>query len=127
MAELKFHREHAWIKLVGNMGIIGISDFAQHQLGKIIYVELPEEGQEITAGEPFGAIESSKSTSDLIAPATGEVLESNGDLDDKPNLINESPYDQGWIAKIKLSDPTELEGLMDEPGYKEMTASEREK
>jgi glycine cleavage system H protein len=122
MAEIKFHKEHAWVKVVGDMGIMGISDFAQHQMGKIIYVELPEEGQEITAGEPFGAIESSKSTSDLIAPVTGEVVESNGELDDKPSLINESPYDQGWITKIKLSNPKELEDLMDEPGYKELIA-----
>jgi glycine cleavage system H protein len=122
MAEIKFHKEHTWVKVSNDVAIMGISDFAQRQLGKIIYVELPEEGQQVLAGEPLGAIESSKSTSDLIAPVSGEVVESNGDLDDKPNLINESPYDQGWITKVKLIDPGELENLMDEAAYQALVS-----
>jgi glycine cleavage system H protein len=122
MSEIRFHKEHTWVKVSDELAVIGISDFAQHQLGKIIYVELPDEGQEISAGEPFGAVESSKSTSDLLAPVSGVVVESNGELDDKPNLINESPYDQGWITKVKMKDPAELENLMSEGAYQNLVS-----
>jgi len=118
MSEIKFAKEHTWVRVDGEIGTIGISDYAQAQLGKIIYVELPEEEKEITAGEPFGQIESNKVMSELIAPVSGEVVESNEELDDKPRLVNESPYDQGWITKVKLSNPSELDELMDEAAYK---------
>jgi glycine cleavage system H protein len=120
MAGIKFHKEHAWVRVEGEIGTVGISDYAQSQLRKIIYVELPEDGKEIVAGEPFGQIESNKTTSDLIAPVSGEVVESNGALDDKPKLVNESPHDQGWITKVKLSNPSELDKLMDEAAYNSM-------
>ena len=123
MSERKFHKDHSWILAEGDQGTIGVSDYAQNQLGKIIYVELPEEGREIGIGEPFGVIESNKTTSDLIAPVSGEVVESNGALDENPELINDSPCGQGWITKVKLSNPAELEDLMDEAAYLKMVGA----
>jgi glycine cleavage system H protein len=117
MSTVRFHKDHCWIRDEGGLGIIGISDYAQNQMGQIIYVELPEIGRELTAGEEFGAIESSKTTSDLIAPISGEVIEANAALEDDPAPINSSPYDQGWIARVKLRRPSELDGLMDEAAY----------
>ena len=120
MSGRKFHKDHSWILAEGDKGTIGVSDYAQNQMGKIIYVELPEEGREIGQGEPFGVIESNKTTTDLIAPASGEVVESNRALDENPELINDSPYGQGWITRVKLSNPAEVEGLMDEEAYKKL-------
>ena len=117
MSTVRFHKDHCWVRTEGEFGTIGISDYAQNQMGQIIYVELPEAGRDLTAGEEFGAIESSKTTSDLIAPVSGEVIESNAALEDDPAPINGSPYDQGWIARVRLSRPAELEGLMDEAAY----------
>ena len=99
------------------IGIIGISQYAQEQMGKIIYVELPEAGTEVIAGEPLGALESSKVTSDLMAPVSGEVLESNQALEEEPTLINDSPYERGWITRVSLKDPSEIDGLMEEAVY----------
>jgi glycine cleavage system H protein len=117
MNTILFHKDHCWVRAEGDLAVIGISDFAQNQMGQIIYVELPEPGRELTAGEEFGAIESSKTTSDLIAPVSGEVLEANGSLEDDPAQINRSPYELGWIARIRLSLPAELDGLLDETAY----------
>jgi glycine cleavage system H protein len=117
MNTILFHKDHCWVRAEGDLAVIGISDFAQNQMGQIIYVELPEPGRELTAGEEFGAIESSKTTSDLIAPVSGEVLEANGSLEDDPAQINSSPYELGWIARIRLSLPAELDGLLDEAAY----------
>jgi glycine cleavage system H protein len=117
MSTMRFHKDHGWVRVEGDLATIGISDFAQNQMGQIIYVELPENGRDLTAGEEFGAIESSKTTSDLIAPVSGEVLEANGSLEDDPALINSSPYEQGWIARVKLSRPSELDALLDEAAY----------
>jgi glycine cleavage system H protein len=117
MSAIRFHKDHCWVRAEGDLATIGISDFAQNQMGQIIYVELPEPGRELTAGEEFGAIESSKTTSDLIAPVSGEVLEANGSLEDDPAQINNSPYDQGWIARVRLSQPEELGELLDETAY----------
>ena len=117
MTNVKFHQDHAWIRREGEIGIIGISHYAQEQMGKIIYVELPEAGTEVIAGEPLGALESSKVTSDLIAPVSGEVVESNQTLDEEPTLVNDSPYERGWITRVRLKDPAEIDGLMEEDVY----------
>jgi glycine cleavage system H protein len=117
MTNVKFHQDHAWIRREGEIGIIGLSHFAQEQMGKIIYVELPEAGIEVMAGEPLGALESSKVTSDLIAPVSGEVVESNQALDEAPTLINDSPYERGWITRVRLKDPAEIDGLLEEAAY----------
>lgn len=123
MAELKFHKEHAWISVEGDRGTIGISDFAQQQLGEIIYVDLPETDAEIKCGEPMCALESNKVATDVIAPVSGVILETNGSLDEEPSLINSSPYEAGWLVKISLKNPSELDALMDRTAYDQFIAS----
>ncbi len=115
-----------WINTEGDIGTVGISDFAQQQLGDILYVDIPEEGTDIVAGEEFGQIESAKSMSSLVAPVSGEVIKSNETLDDDPEIINGSPYEDGWIIKVKLKDPSELDGLLDKTSYEDMAAKEEE-
>jgi glycine cleavage system H protein len=121
--KIKFHPEHAWITVDGNLGTVGISDYAQQQLGEIIYVDLPKVDSEIRTGEAFCALESNKVASDVIAPVSGVVTEVNGALDDEPGLINSAPYTEGWLVKITLKDPSELDGLMETKAYEELTAS----
>ncbi|NMM65408.1 glycine cleavage system protein GcvH [Clostridium sp. P21] len=113
---LYYSDEHTWVKVDGDTAFIGISDFAQSQLGEILFVEMPELEDEITQGKPFGVVESSKKASDLIAPLSGEVLEVNEKLDDEPEYINEDAYD-AWIAKIKISDKGELDNLLSASKY----------
>ena len=123
MAELKFHKEHAWISINGDQGTIGISDFAQQQLGEIIYVDLPEVDAEIKYGEPLCALESNKVATDVIAPVSGLVIETNSSLDEEPDRINSSPYEKGWLVKVSLKNPTELDDLMDRTAYEQFIAS----
>ena len=114
---LYYSESHEWVKVEGNIAIVGITDYAQHALGNIVYVDMPEEGDEVTAGEDFGAVESVKAASDLISPVSGEVVEVNEALADSPELVNSDPY-ANWIIKVKLSDPAEVENLMDAAAYK---------
>jgi glycine cleavage system H protein len=113
----KYHPEHTWVRLENQLAVIGITDHAQAELGEIVYVDLPEPGDRLEAGREFGQIESTKTTSAMIAPISGEVLESNGLLENTPDLINRSPEENGWITKISPSDPRELENLMNKPDY----------
>jgi len=113
----KYHPEHTWVRLENQLAVIGITDHAQAELGEIVYVDLPEPGDRFEAGREFGQIESTKTTSAMIAPISGEVLESNGLLENTPDLINRSPEENGWITKISPSDPRELENLMNKPDY----------
>ena len=113
---LKYCREHTWVKIEGEYAYIGITDYAQDQLGEILFVEMPEVEDEITKGEDFGVVESSKVASDLIAPISGEVVEINEALEDEPEAINEDPY-EAWIIKVKISDNDELESLLNSDGY----------
>jgi len=117
MAELKFHKEHSWISIEGDHGTIGISDYAQQQLGEIIYVDLPDIDSEIRSGEPMCALESNKVATDVIAPVSGVIIETNGSLDEEPDRINSSPYEEGWLVKITLKNPSELDDLMDRSMY----------
>ena len=112
----KYAETHEWVKLEGEFAFIGISDYAQHELGDVVYVDFPAEGDDITAGEEFGAVESTKAASDLIAPVSGTVVEINSALDDAPELINEDPY-ENWMIKVQLSDASELDALMDAAAY----------
>ncbi len=125
--ELKYTKEHEWTKLEDDLIIIGITDYAQDALGEIVYIELPSEGDEITKGNPFGAVESTKSVSDLYAPVSGEVVEVNEALLDSPEAINEDPYGDGWMIKVKPYDVGELQDLMDSDEYTEFTEKESEK
>ena len=117
---LKYTDRHDWIRVEGEFAYMGITDFAQDQLGDILFVEMPEVGDEITSGKEYGIIESSKVASDLISPISGEVVEINERLDDEPEYINEDPYD-AWVVKIKVSDEDELESLLNSDGYESIT------
>ena len=121
MSKLYFTPTHEYIMVDGNVGYIGVSDFAQQQLGNVVYVDMPEQGDDITKGEDFGAIESVKAASDLIAPVSGAVLEFNELLLDNPKLINEDAM-KNWIIKVELSDPSELDDLLSEEDYKKLCA-----
>lgn len=114
--ELYYSKEHTWAKVEGDIATIGISDFAQDQLGEILFVEMPEIGDKITQDKSFGVVESSKKASDVIAPLSGEVVEINEKLDDEPEYINENAYD-AWIAKIKISDKGQLDNLLSASKY----------
>ena len=114
---LKYTKDHEWIKVEGNVGTIGITDFAQGELGDIVYVDINPELTELTAGESFGTIEAVKTVSDLYAPASGKVLELNKKLNDEPQLVNADPYGEGWIIKVELSDVSHLNGLLDAVSY----------
>jgi len=124
---LKYTKEHEWARVEDDIVIIGITDYAQDALGEIVYIELPSEGDEITKGETFGAVESTKSVSDLYAPISGEVVEVNEALLDSPEAINEDPYGEGWMVKVKPYDPSELEDLMDSDEYTEFIEKQSEK
>lgn len=113
---LKYNKEHLWARIEGGTAYIGITDFAQQQLGEILFVEMPETGDEVACGESFGVIESSKTASELICPLSGEVVEINEELDDEPEYVNESPYD-AWIIKIEIKDAGEIDKLMSASEY----------
>ena len=117
--DLKYTKEHEWIRVDGNTGAIGITDFAQQQLGDVVYVELPDVGSTITAGKVFGTIESVKAVSELFAPVTGEVVETNGSLKDRPDYVNSKPH-ESWMVKVKLTSPGEVASLMDAAAYEQL-------
>ncbi|PKL83462.1 MAG: glycine cleavage system protein H [Ignavibacteriae bacterium HGW-Ignavibacteriae-3] len=115
---LQYTKDHEWIKVDGNTGTIGISDFAQGELGDIVYVDIAPDLSDMTIGESFGTIEAVKTVSDLYAPVTGKVVEINSKLTDEPQLINTDPYGAGWIIKVELADPSQLNDLLDPAAYK---------
>lgn len=115
----KYAESHEWVKLDGDIATVGISDYAQHALGNIVYVDMPEVGDEVTQGDDFGAVESVKAASDLLSPISGEVVEVNSELEDKPELLNEDAF-ANWIIKVKVSDPSELDNLLDAEAYKKL-------
>ncbi len=124
MSKIYYSKTHEYAKVDGNVAVIGISDYAQHALGNVVFVDMPEQGEDVTAGEDFGAVESVKAASDLIAPVSGAVLESNEVLLDNPRLVNQSPLADGWIIKVEMTDPAELDNLMDEAAYAEFCKQE---
>ena len=115
--DLKYSEDHEWVKVEGNTVTIGITDFAQSELGDIVFVELPEEGDDISTGESFGSVESVKTVSELIAPVSGSIVAINEELEDSPELVNENPYEGAWMLKVELSDESELDNLLDAAGY----------
>ena len=115
---LKYSREHEWVKVVGSVAIVGITDFAQSELGEVVYVELPEVGVEVEANNTFGVVESVKAVSDLYAPVTGTVTEVNEELNDAPELVNSDPFEDAWMLRIEMSDTSELDGLLEADEYK---------
>ena len=120
MEGLYYAESHEYVKVEGEFGYVGITDYAQHELGNVVYVDMPEVDDEVTAGEEFGAVESVKAASDLLSPVSGTVVEVNEELEDQPEKINEDAFGNR-IIKVKLSDPSELDNLMDAKAYAEMT------
>lgn len=114
---LYYSESHEYVKVEGEFGYVGITDYAQEQLGNVVYVDMPEEGDEVTAGQEFGAVESVKAASDLISPVSGEVVEVNAELEDQPELVNSDAF-ANWIIKVKLSDTSELDNLMGAADYR---------
>lgn len=119
MSVIGFSKDHEWIELEGDIGTIGITDYAQEQLGDIVFVELPEVGRTVARNEEFAVVESVKAASEIYAPMTGEVVEVNEDLNDEPAVVNDDAQGAGWIARIRVTDPSEFDDLMDEEGYAE--------
>lgn len=117
---LKYTEDHEWIKIDGDIATIGITDFAQNELGDIVYVEIETEGEEIDKGEVFGTVEAVKTVSDLFMPISGEVVEVNEELEGSPEIVNEDPYEKGWMIKIKVSTTSELNDLLSSDQYKEV-------
>lgn len=118
---LLYSETHEWVKVEGDVAVVGVTDFAQSEMGDITYVDMPEADDEVSKDEEFGALESVKASSDLVCPVSGTVIANNEALEDAPELINQDPY-ENWIIKVKISDPAELEGLMDAAAYQAMTA-----
>ena len=124
--DLKYTKDHEWVKIEGELAIVGITDFAQKELGEIVYVEVDTLGDEVAADDVFGTVEAVKTTSDLMSPLSGEVVEFNPELDedegDNPGMINEDPFGKGWIIKLKYSDENELDNLLDAEAYENLIA-----
>ena len=123
---LRYSKEHEWVANEEATATVGITDYAQEQLGEIVFVELPAVGDTVSKDDPFGVIESVKAASDIYAPVSGTVVEVNEDLPESPEVINEDPYGDGWLIKVRVSDPDELEDLMNGEEYEEMVAKEKE-
>ena len=116
-AELKYSKDHEWARIEGDIATVGITDYAQNELGDIVYVELPEVGTQVEQGKSFGTVEAVKAVSDLFAPLSGEVVAVNEKLNDSPELVNQDPYGEGWMIKIKMSNPDEVEQLLSKEDY----------
>jgi len=117
--DLKYTKTHEWVRLDGETAVLGLTDTAQTELGDITYLELPDAGESVSAGEPFGVVESVKAASDMYSPIDGEVVERNDDAIEAPELINQSPYEKAWLVKVKLADPSQLDSLMSNSAYDE--------
>ena len=116
-SNLKYSKDHEWVKVDGNIATVGITDFAQSELGDIVFVDIQTEGEELGANEVFGAIEAVKTVADALMPVSGKVIEVNVDLEGAPESVNTDPYGAGWMIKVEMSDPAELDNLLDAAGY----------
>lgn len=124
--DLKYTKEHEWVLIEGGTATVGITDYAQDQLGDIVFVELPAVGDKVSKEDAFGVVESVKAVSDIYAPLSGKVIEVNDDLPDDPEMLNEDPYGDGWIIRIELTDPAEIEDLLTSVEYEQYVAEEKE-
>lgn len=124
--KLRYTREHEWVQIEGNQATVGITDYAQHELGEVVFVELPKVGDSVTKDEPLGVVESVKAASDIYAPVSGEVTETNDDLVSSPELINDDPYGDAWLVRVEMSDKAEIEHLMTAAEYQEYVEEEGE-
>ncbi len=114
---LKYSKDHEWVKVDGNIATVGITDFAQSQLGDIVFVDIQTEGEELEAGELFGNIEAVKTVADALMPVSGKIIEVNADLEGEPEAVNSDPYGKGWMVKVEMSNPAEVDGLLDADAY----------
>ena len=121
-ADLRYTKDHEWVKVDGDTATIGVTDFAANQLGDVVFVDLPPAGRTVEQFATFGVVESVKAVSDLYAPISGEVVEANGDLSGKPELVNSDPYGAGWMIRVRLGDATQVAGLLDAAAYEQLTA-----
>jgi glycine cleavage system H protein len=119
-SELKFTKDHEWVRINGTVATVGITDFAQSQLGDIVFVDVPTVGEDVAQHAVFGTIEAVKTVSDLFCPVSGEVTEFNDSLDDAPDAVNRDPYGEGWIIRVAMSDPAQVDGLLSSEQYKEL-------
>lgn len=117
---LRYTKDHEWIRMEGDEAVIGITDFAQHELGDIVYVEIETVGQEMNAGEVFGTVEAVKTVSDLFLPVNGTITEVNPNLNSNPELVNSDPYGEGWMIRMRVANPSEVDGLMDMAAYQQL-------
>jgi len=125
-SDRRYTKEHEWVRVEDNMGTVGITDYAQDQLGDIVYVDLPSPGTHVKQLEKLGEIESVKAVSDLYSPVSGEVVEVNQGVNDRPELVNQSPYEEGWLVRLRLADPAELDNLLTAKQYDELIAQAQE-
>jgi len=123
-ADLKYHREHDWARIEGDEAVLGITWFAQDALGELVHYEAPDEGSTVAKDEPYGEVESVKAVSDVIAPLSGEVVAVNQKAVDEPETVNEDPYGEGWLIRIRLGDPSEVDALLDAEAYKQVVAEQ---
>jgi len=122
--DLRYTREHEWVRLDGARAVVGITDFAQDALGDVVYADVPEVGTQLKAGEPFGEVESTKSVSDVYAPLSGSVIDRNPRLTESPEILNSDPYGDGWMVVIEVTDQSEVGALLEAAAYRELTESE---
>lgn len=120
--DLKYTKDHEWIRINGDIGTVGITDYAQSELGDVVFVELPPVGNKVEFGQSFGTVEAVKAVSDLYSPVTGEVIEVNKEIQDSPELVNKEPYERGWMIKVKLANAEEVKNLLDAEAYKKLIA-----
>ena len=124
-SDYRYTQEHEWVSVKGDIATVGITDYAQHELGDVVFVELPPAGKQLASGKTLGSVESVKAVSDIYAPVSGEVIEANAALQNKPELINTDPHGEGWLVKAKLANPAELNSLMDAAGYEAYIAEKQ--
>ena len=121
--DLRYSKEHEWVRVEGGMAVVGITDYAQKELGDIVFVETPAAGKKVSRAGTLGTVESVKAASDIYSPVSGTVEAANAALSDDPSVINRDPYGEGWVAKIRMDDPSEVSGLLDAEGYRKLTES----
>jgi len=124
--DLHYSKDHEWVRVEGDVAVVGITDYAQNSLGDVVYVELPKVGEQFAANEPFGSVESVKAVSEVFSPVTGEVAGANESLNDEPEKVNQDPYGEGWMIRMKLSNPGEVDSLLTAAEYEDFTKGDTE-
>lgn len=117
--DLYYNREHVWVRIQGNRGTVGVTDFAQREMGEVLFVDLPEEGSQVEKGDVFGSLESSKTVGELHSPISGEIVSINKDLEEEPSLVNDDPYGKGWLMIVELDDPGDVEDMINAADYED--------